>query len=42
MRDTADYSGLTLEIMDLVGDKWTLLVVYTLGEGDLTAFLHQS
>jgi DNA-binding HxlR family transcriptional regulator len=32
MRDTADTSGLTLEIMDLVGDKWTLLVVHTLGE----------
>lgn len=35
MRDAADYSGLTLEIMDLVGDKWTLLVVYTLGEGPM-------
>jgi DNA-binding HxlR family transcriptional regulator len=35
MRDTTDYSGLTLEIMDLVGDKWTLLVVYTLGDGTM-------
>jgi DNA-binding HxlR family transcriptional regulator len=30
-----DYPPLTLEIMDMVGDKWTLLVVYTLGEGSL-------
>lgn len=30
-----DYPALTLEIMDLVGDKWTLLLVYTLGEGPL-------
>lgn len=30
-----DYPPLTLEIMDMVGDKWTLLVVYTLGEGPL-------
>ncbi|AGH51014.1 MULTISPECIES: winged helix-turn-helix transcriptional regulator [Sphingomonadales] len=28
-----DFPALTLEIMDLVGDKWTLLLVYTLGEG---------
>ena len=28
-----DYRALTLEIMDLVGNKWTLLIVYTLGEG---------
>lgn len=35
MRDTTDSSGLTLEIMDLVGDKWTLLVVYTLGDGTM-------
>ena len=27
-----DYRALTLEIMDLVGNKWTLLIVYTLGE----------
>ncbi|MEI9982291.1 MAG: helix-turn-helix domain-containing protein [Aliidongia sp.] len=30
-----DYPPLTLEIMDMVGDKWTLLVVYTLGESPL-------
>ena len=30
-----DYPALTLEIMDLVGDKWTLLLVYTLGDGPL-------
>lgn len=30
-----DYPALTLEIMDLVGDKWTLLLVYTLGSGAL-------
>lgn len=30
-----DYPALTLEIMDLVGDKWTLLLVYTLGKGGL-------
>ena len=30
-----DYPALTMEIMDLVGDKWTLLLVYTLGEGPL-------
>jgi len=30
-----DYHPLTLEIMDMVGDKWTLLVVYTLGGGAL-------
>lgn len=30
-----DYPALTLEIMDLVGDKWTLLLVYTLGDGAL-------
>lgn len=30
-----DYRALTLEVMDLVGDKWTLLVVYVLGEGAL-------
>ena len=39
MRDSTDSpgdtSGLTLEIMDLVGDKWTLLVVYTLGDGTM-------
>ncbi len=29
----AAYHPLTLEIMDLVGDKWTLLITYTLGEG---------
>lgn len=29
------YHPLTLEIMDLVGDKWTLLITYTLGEGAL-------
>lgn len=29
------YRALTMEIMDLVGDKWTLLLVYTLGEGPL-------
>lgn len=29
----ASYHPLTLEIMDLVGDKWTLLITYTLGEG---------
>ncbi|GAB3630477.1 MarR family transcriptional regulator [Pandoraea terrae] len=28
-----NYHPLTLEIMDMVGDKWTLLIVYTLGEG---------
>lgn len=27
------YRGITLEMMDLVGDKWTLLIVYTLAEG---------
>lgn len=30
-----DYPPLTLEIMELVGDKWTLLLVYTLGDGPL-------
>lgn len=30
-----DYRALTLEIMDLIGDKWTLLIVYTLGDGPL-------
>ena len=30
-----DYPALTLEIMDLVGDKWTLLLVYILGDGAL-------
>ncbi len=30
-----DYHPLTLEIMDMVGDKWTLLIVYTLGESAL-------
>lgn len=30
---SAAYHPLTLEIMDLVGDKWTLLITYTLGEG---------
>src|SRR5271170_2612204 len=30
-----DYPPLTLEIMDMVGDKWTLLVVYILGDGAL-------
>lgn len=30
-----DYQQLTLEVMDLVGNKWTLLVVYTLGDGPL-------
>ena len=30
-----DYPPLTLEIMDMVGDKWTLLVVYTLGDAPL-------
>lgn len=30
-----DYPQLTLEIMDLVGDKWTLLLVYTLGEAPM-------
>ncbi len=29
------YHPLTLEIMDMVGDKWTLLVVYLLGSGAL-------
>lgn len=28
-----NYSELTLEIMDLVGNKWTLLLVYQLSEG---------
>lgn len=28
-----NYPPLTLEIMDMVGDKWTLLLVYLLGEG---------
>ena len=32
---SAAYHPLTLEIMDLVGDKWTLLITYTLGEGPL-------
>lgn len=31
----ASYHPLTLEIMDLVGDKWTLLITYRLGEGPL-------
>lgn len=30
-----DYPPLTLEVMDMVGDKWTLLVVYILGDGAL-------
>ena len=28
-----DYPARTLEVMDLVGNKWTLLVTYRLGEG---------
>ncbi len=28
-----DYPELTLEIMDLVGNKWTLLLVYRLADG---------
>ena len=32
---TGGYPALTMEIMDLVGDKWTLLLVYTLGDGAL-------
>ena len=32
---TVDYPPLTLEIMDMVGDKWTLLVVYILGDDAL-------
>ena len=32
---SSGYHPLTLEIMDLVGDKWTLLVTYTLGDGAL-------
>lgn len=27
-----DYPAVTLDIMELVGNKWTLLVVYTLGQ----------
>ncbi|MDX1497574.1 MAG: helix-turn-helix domain-containing protein [Salinisphaeraceae bacterium] len=30
-----DYPKLTLEIMDMVGNKWTLLIVYILDEGPL-------
>ncbi|WP_162854622.1 winged helix-turn-helix transcriptional regulator [Sphingobium estronivorans] len=29
------YQALTLEIMDLVGNKWSLLLVYTLDDGPL-------
>jgi DNA-binding HxlR family transcriptional regulator len=35
MAEPLDYRDLTMEIMDLVGDKWTLLIVHTLGEGPL-------
>jgi DNA-binding HxlR family transcriptional regulator len=33
--DEAGYPQLTLEIMDLVGNKWTLLLVYGLAGGPL-------
>ena len=29
---TRDYRGQTLEVMELVGNKWTLLLTYYLGE----------
>lgn len=33
--ETSSYHPRTLEVMDLVGNKWTLLVTYRLGEGPM-------